>query len=128
MCKDLQLPPSEFAYSADLISINSSSPLKTAPIQVRSSYSSAKLNGLLFIIFTHSSVFLQSICALTVSPDGSGRFWPSLAHEGAYTEIATDLGGNLCNHVAAVKVCSQTESAPFVCVPPIRLTHFSSGW
>lgn len=47
VCKDLQLPSSDFAYSADLISINSSSPLKTAPIQVISSYSSAKLNGFL---------------------------------------------------------------------------------
>ncbi|KAA0721879.1 Nuclear pore complex protein [Triplophysa tibetana] len=77
VCKDLQLPSSHFAYSADLISINSSSPLKTAPI--------------------------QSICALTVSPDGSARFWPNLAHEGAYTDMSMDLGGNLCNYVAAVK-------------------------
>ncbi|XP_055060276.2 nuclear pore complex protein Nup133 isoform X1 [Misgurnus anguillicaudatus] len=77
VCKDLQLPSSEFAYSADLISINSSSSLKTAPI--------------------------QSICALVVSPDGSARFWPSLAHEGTYTETSMDLGGNLCNYVASIK-------------------------
>ncbi|ROL52045.1 Nuclear pore complex protein Nup133 [Anabarilius grahami] len=77
VCKDLQLPSSEFAYSADLISINSSGPLNLAAI--------------------------QSISALAVSPDGSARFWPSLAHEGTYTEISLDLGGHLCNYVTAVK-------------------------
>ncbi|XP_051559907.1 nuclear pore complex protein Nup133 [Myxocyprinus asiaticus] len=80
VCKDLQLPPSEFAYSADLISISSSSPLEDAPI--------------------------QSISALAVSPDGSARFWPRLAHEGTYTEMSADLGGHLCNFVSAVKGCS----------------------
>lgn len=34
VCKDLQLPSSEFAYSADLISITSSGPLESAPTQV----------------------------------------------------------------------------------------------
>ncbi|KAK7161188.1 hypothetical protein R3I94_004004 [Phoxinus phoxinus] len=77
VCKDLQLPSSEFAYSADLISINSSGPLDHATV--------------------------QSISALAVSPDGSARFWPSLAHEGTYTEISLDLGGHLCNYTAAVK-------------------------
>ncbi|CAM4471039.1 hypothetical protein PO909_015770 [Leuciscus waleckii] len=77
VCKDLQLPSSEFAYSADLISINSSGPLDHATI--------------------------QSVSALAVSPDGSARFWPSLAHEGTYTEISLDLGGHLCNYTAAVK-------------------------
>uniref|UniRef100_A0A673K100 Nuclear pore complex protein Nup133-like n=1 Tax=Sinocyclocheilus rhinocerous TaxID=307959 RepID=A0A673K100_9TELE len=67
VCKDLQLPSSEFAYSADLISITSSS-------------------------------------ALAVSPDGSARFWPSLAHDGTYTETSLDLAGHVCNYVAAVKV------------------------
>uniref|UniRef100_A0A8C2J045 Nucleoporin 133 n=1 Tax=Cyprinus carpio TaxID=7962 RepID=A0A8C2J045_CYPCA len=62
VCKDLQLPSSEFAYSADLISITSSS-------------------------------------ALAVSPDGSARFWPSLAHDGTYTETSLDLAGNVCNYV-----------------------------
>ncbi|KAK2909323.1 hypothetical protein Q8A67_005160 [Cirrhinus molitorella] len=77
VCKDLQLPSSEFAYSADLISIASCNPLDSAPI--------------------------QSISALAVSPDGSARFWPSLAHDGTYTETPLDLGGNVCNYVAAVK-------------------------
>uniref|UniRef100_A0A8C2KYT7 Nucleoporin 133 n=1 Tax=Cyprinus carpio TaxID=7962 RepID=A0A8C2KYT7_CYPCA len=69
VCKDLQLPSSEFAYSADLISITSSSPLDSAPTQVS---------------------------ALAVSPDGSARFWPSLAHDGTYTETSLDLGGHVC--------------------------------
>ncbi|TRY86206.1 hypothetical protein DNTS_030243 [Danionella cerebrum] len=77
VCKDLPLPSSEFAYTADLISITSSAPLNSAPI--------------------------QSISALVVSPDGSARFWPSLAHEGTYTEISLDLSGHTCNCVAAVK-------------------------
>uniref|UniRef100_A0A8C1D064 Nuclear pore complex protein Nup133 n=1 Tax=Cyprinus carpio carpio TaxID=630221 RepID=A0A8C1D064_CYPCA len=76
VCKDLQLPSSEFVYSADLISITSSSPLDSAPTQVS---------------------------ALAVSPDGSARFWPSLAHDGTYTETSLDLGGHVCNYVAAVK-------------------------
>ncbi|KAL2086993.1 hypothetical protein ACEWY4_018052 [Coilia grayii] len=77
VCKDLQLPPSEFAYSADLLSISSSNPLDSAPI--------------------------QSICVLAVSPEGTARFWPSLAHEGSYVETSAELGENLCNFVAAVK-------------------------
>ncbi|XP_030636232.1 nuclear pore complex protein Nup133 [Chanos chanos] len=77
VCKDLQLPPSEFAYSADLISISASDRLETAPV--------------------------QSISVLAVSPEGMARCWSSLAHEGTYTEIAAELGGNLCNFVTAVK-------------------------
>uniref|UniRef100_A0A8C1HJQ6 Nuclear pore complex protein Nup133 n=1 Tax=Cyprinus carpio carpio TaxID=630221 RepID=A0A8C1HJQ6_CYPCA len=73
VCKDLQLPSSEFVYSADLISITSSR-------------------------------------ALAVSPDGSARFWPSLAHDGTYTETSLDLAGNVCNYVAAVKVFSLAVS------------------
>ncbi|KAB5523642.1 hypothetical protein PHYPO_G00154920 [Pangasianodon hypophthalmus] len=77
VCKDLQLSPSEYAYSADLISISSSSPLESASV--------------------------QSVCVLAVSPDGLARFWPSLAHEGTYTETHADLGGHLCNYVTAVR-------------------------
>ncbi|KAM9454415.1 nuclear pore complex protein Nup133 [Clarias gariepinus] len=77
VCKDLQLSPSEYAYSADLISISSSSSLESASV--------------------------QSVCVLAVSPDGLARFWPSLAHEGTYTETQADLGGHLCNYVTAVR-------------------------
>lgn len=49
---------------------------------------------------------LQSISVLAVSPEGTVRFWASLAHEGSYGEMTADLGGNLCNFVTAVKVSS----------------------
>uniref|UniRef100_A0A674F5R0 Nucleoporin 133 n=1 Tax=Salmo trutta TaxID=8032 RepID=A0A674F5R0_SALTR len=73
VCKGLQLPASEFAYYADLISISSPSPLET------------------------------SISVMAVAPEGTARFWPSLAHEGNYTETVVDMGENLCNFVVAVR-------------------------
>uniref|UniRef100_A0A8C1R623 Nucleoporin 133 n=1 Tax=Cyprinus carpio TaxID=7962 RepID=A0A8C1R623_CYPCA len=88
VCKDLQLPSSEFAYSADLISITSSR-------------------------------------ALAVSPDGSARFWPSLAHDGTYTETSLDFAGNVCNYVAAVKGGSFIVSSYRGHL--LRLTPDSSG-
>uniref|UniRef100_A0A8C1NI68 Nuclear pore complex protein Nup133 n=1 Tax=Cyprinus carpio TaxID=7962 RepID=A0A8C1NI68_CYPCA len=99
VCKDLQLPSSEFAYSADLISITSSRPLDSAPI--------------------------QSVSALAVSPDGSARFWPSLAHDGTYTETSLDFAGNVCNYVAAVKGGSFIVSSYRGHL--LRLTPDSSG-
>uniref|UniRef100_A0A4W5RQB5 Nuclear pore complex protein Nup133 n=1 Tax=Hucho hucho TaxID=62062 RepID=A0A4W5RQB5_9TELE len=77
VCKGLQLPTSEFAYYADLISISSHSPLETATV--------------------------QSISVMAVAPEGTARFWPSLAHEGNYTETVVDMGQNLCNFVVAVR-------------------------
>uniref|UniRef100_A0A6Q2XRS8 Nuclear pore complex protein Nup133 n=1 Tax=Esox lucius TaxID=8010 RepID=A0A6Q2XRS8_ESOLU len=75
VCKDLQLPTSEYAYSADLIAISSPSPLETA----------------------------TSIFVIAVSPNGTARFWPSLAHEGNYSETVADTGDSLCNLVVAVR-------------------------
>ncbi|KAM6972180.1 nuclear pore complex protein Nup133 [Aplochiton taeniatus] len=77
VCKDLQLPTSEFAYSADLIDITSPSPLETASV--------------------------QSISVMAVAAEGTARFWPTLSHEGTYTETLVDMGDNLCNFVVAVK-------------------------
>ncbi|XP_055759048.1 nuclear pore complex protein Nup133-like isoform X1 [Salvelinus fontinalis] len=77
VCKGLQLPTSEFVYYADLISISSSSPLETATV--------------------------QSISVMAVAPEGTARFWPSLAHEGNYAETVVDMGENLCNFVVAVR-------------------------
>uniref|UniRef100_A0A8C8IEY4 Nucleoporin Nup133/Nup155-like N-terminal domain-containing protein n=1 Tax=Oncorhynchus tshawytscha TaxID=74940 RepID=A0A8C8IEY4_ONCTS len=77
VCKGLQLPTSEFAYYADLVSISSPSPLETASV--------------------------QSISVMAVAPEGTARFWPSLAHEGNYTETVVDMGENLCNFVVAVR-------------------------
>uniref|UniRef100_A0A8C8JWB9 Nucleoporin Nup133/Nup155-like C-terminal domain-containing protein n=1 Tax=Oncorhynchus tshawytscha TaxID=74940 RepID=A0A8C8JWB9_ONCTS len=73
VCKGLQLPTSEFVYYADLISISSPSPLET------------------------------SISVMAVAPEGTARFWPSLAHEGNYAETVVDMGENLCNFVVAVR-------------------------
>uniref|UniRef100_A0A8C8IQF6 Nucleoporin Nup133/Nup155-like N-terminal domain-containing protein n=1 Tax=Oncorhynchus tshawytscha TaxID=74940 RepID=A0A8C8IQF6_ONCTS len=44
-----------------------------------------------------------SISVMAVAPEGTARFWPSLAHEGNYTETVVDMGENLCNFVVAVR-------------------------
>lgn len=77
VCKELQLPGSEYNYTADLVAVTSASPLDTSPV--------------------------QSISVLAVAAEGAARFWPSLAQEGNYTETDVDLG-DLCNFVVAVRV------------------------
>lgn len=77
VCKELQLPSSEYNYTADLVAVTSAAPLETAPV--------------------------QSISVLAVAAEGTVRFWPSLAQEGNYTETDVDLG-DLCNFVVAVRV------------------------
>uniref|UniRef100_A0A3P9JPD1 Nucleoporin 133 n=1 Tax=Oryzias latipes TaxID=8090 RepID=A0A3P9JPD1_ORYLA len=76
VCKELQLPSTQYDYSADLVAVTSAAPLETA--------------------------LVQSISVLAVTAEGSARFWPSLAHEGNYTESDVDLG-DLCNFVVAVR-------------------------
>ncbi|KAK0135018.1 Nuclear pore complex protein Nup133 [Merluccius polli] len=76
VCKELQLAPSEYDYTADLVALSSPGPLETASV--------------------------QSISVLTVAPEGRARSWASLAHEGNYTEAELDLG-DLCNFVVAVR-------------------------
>ncbi|XP_024116454.1 nuclear pore complex protein Nup133 isoform X1 [Oryzias melastigma] len=76
VCKELQLPSSQYEYSADLVAVTSATPLEAAPV--------------------------QSISVLAVTAEGTARFWPSLAHEGNYTESDVDLG-DLCNFVVAVR-------------------------
>lgn len=76
VCKELQLPSSEYIYTADLVAVTSAAPLEVAPV--------------------------QSISVLVLAAEGTARFWPSLAHEGNYTETDVDLG-DLCNFVAAVR-------------------------
>ncbi|XP_037621481.1 nuclear pore complex protein Nup133 [Sebastes umbrosus] len=75
VCKELQLPSSEYNNSADLVAVSSAAPLETAPV--------------------------QSISVLAVAAEGTARLWPSLAQEGNYTETDVDLG-DLCNFVVAV--------------------------
>lgn len=77
MCKELQLPGSEYSYTADLVDVTSATPLETASV--------------------------QSISVLIVAAEGTARWWPSLAQEGNYTETEVDLG-DLCNCVVAVRV------------------------
>uniref|UniRef100_A0A1A7XUQ0 Nucleoporin 133 n=2 Tax=Iconisemion striatum TaxID=60296 RepID=A0A1A7XUQ0_9TELE len=76
VCKELQLPSSEYNYTADLVAVTSTHPLEMAAV--------------------------QSISVLVMAAEGMARFWPSLAHEGNYTESNVDLG-DLCNFVVAVR-------------------------
>ncbi|XP_068451700.1 nuclear pore complex protein Nup133 [Clinocottus analis] len=75
VCKELQLPSSEYNYTADLVAVSSAAPLETAPV--------------------------QSISVLAVAAEGAARLWSSLAQEGNYTDTDVDLG-DLCNFVVAV--------------------------
>ncbi|XP_029284239.1 nuclear pore complex protein Nup133-like [Cottoperca gobio] len=75
VCKELQLPSSEYIYTADLVAVSSAAPLETAAV--------------------------HSISVLAVATEGTARLWPSLAQEGNYTETDVDLG-DLCNFVVAV--------------------------
>lgn len=56
----------------------------------------------------------QSISVMAVAPEGTARFWPSLAHEGNYTETVVDMGENLCNFVVAVRVSCYVVDALFL--------------
>ncbi|CAK6978621.1 nuclear pore complex protein Nup133 [Scomber scombrus] len=76
VCKELQLPDSEYNNTADLVAVTSAAPLETATV--------------------------QSISVLAVATEGAARFWPSLSQEGNYTETDVDLG-DLCNFVVAVR-------------------------
>lgn len=87
MCKELQLPSSEYNYTADLVAVTSAATLETAPI--------------------------QSISILAVAAEGTARFWPSLAQEGNYTETDVDLG-DLCNFVVAVRVSKSSINHIYV--------------
>ncbi|XP_011617595.2 nuclear pore complex protein Nup133 [Takifugu rubripes] len=75
VCKELQLPTSEYSYTADLVDVTSAAPLETASV--------------------------QSVSILAVAAEGTLRWWPTLAQEGNYTETEVDLG-DLCNYVVAV--------------------------
>ncbi|XP_045393001.1 nuclear pore complex protein Nup133 isoform X2 [Lemur catta] len=69
VCKELQLPPSDFHWSADLVAL---------------SYSSTSAEA-------HST---QAIAVMVATREGSIRYWPSLASEDTYTETFVDLGGD----------------------------------
>uniref|UniRef100_A0A803YG78 Nuclear pore complex protein Nup133 n=1 Tax=Meleagris gallopavo TaxID=9103 RepID=A0A803YG78_MELGA len=79
LCKELQLPPSDYQWSSSLAAISCLSSSGDAPS-------------------------LQSLAIMVATSEGSVRYWPSLAHEGSYTETFTDFGGSLCSFLTAVKV------------------------
>ncbi|XP_058496946.1 nuclear pore complex protein Nup133 isoform X2 [Solea solea] len=78
VCKELQLPVSEYSHTADLVAVTAATAasLETASV--------------------------QSVSVVAVTTEGTARYWPSLAHEGNYTETDVDLG-DLCNFVVAVR-------------------------
>uniref|UniRef100_A0A8C7C8X7 Nuclear pore complex protein Nup133 n=1 Tax=Oncorhynchus kisutch TaxID=8019 RepID=A0A8C7C8X7_ONCKI len=71
-----------------------------AKVQFSGSHRS-KAHGCLLLWFFVLNA--QSISVMAVSPEGTARFWPSLAHEGNYAETVVDMGENLCNFVVAVR-------------------------
>ncbi|XP_065536370.1 nuclear pore complex protein Nup133 isoform X2 [Lathamus discolor] len=78
LCKELQLPPSDFQWSSSLAAISCLGSSGDVPS-------------------------LQSLAIMVATSEGSVRYWPSLAHEGSYTETFTDFGGSLCSFLTAVK-------------------------
>ncbi|XP_069463030.1 nuclear pore complex protein Nup133 isoform X1 [Ambystoma mexicanum] len=77
VCKELPLPPSDFPWSADLVAIS-----HLAAGEAQSTQSVAVMAG---------------VC------EGIVRYWPSLVHEGSFSETSIDFGGNLCAFLTAVK-------------------------
>ncbi|XP_055281818.1 nuclear pore complex protein Nup133 isoform X1 [Moschus berezovskii] len=69
VCKELQLPPSDFHWSANLVAL---------------SYSATSGEA-------HST---QAVTVMAATREGSVRYWPSLASEDTYTETCIDLGGD----------------------------------
>ncbi|XP_073416308.1 nuclear pore complex protein Nup133 isoform X1 [Dendrobates tinctorius] len=82
-CKELQLPPSDFPWSADLVDISADEDATT----------------------------IQSLAVMAATCEGSIRYWPSLAHEEFYTEAFVDLGDNVCSFLTAVKAGSYILSS-----------------
>ncbi|XP_065586454.1 nuclear pore complex protein Nup133 isoform X1 [Cyrtonyx montezumae] len=76
LCKELQLPPSDYQWSSSLAAVLSSS--GDAPS-------------------------LQSLSIMVATSEGSVRYWPNLAHESSYTETFADFGGSPCIFLTAVK-------------------------
>ncbi|XP_006868653.1 PREDICTED: nuclear pore complex protein Nup133 [Chrysochloris asiatica] len=69
VCKELQLPSSDFCWSTDLVAL---------------SYSAVSGEA-------HS---IQAVAVMVATREGSVRYWPNLAHEDTYTETVVDLGGD----------------------------------
>ncbi|KAM9686676.1 nuclear pore complex protein Nup133 isoform 1-T1 [Trichechus inunguis] len=79
LCKELQLPPSDLHWSADMVAL---------------SYSAISGEA-------HS---IQAVAVMVATREGSIRYWPNLAHEDTYTETFVDLGGDkTCSFLTAVQ-------------------------
>lgn len=79
VCKELQLPPSDFHWSADLVAL-----------------SYAATSG-----EVHS---VQAVSVMVATKEGSIRYWPSLAREDTYSDTCVDLGGEkMCRFLTAVQ-------------------------
>ncbi len=78
-CRELTLPPSDLAHSAKLVNVFSATP------SASSSGSSAGTKA----------ESLTPSC-LAVSPEGTIRYWPSVAHESSWVELSADLQGQEC--------------------------------
>ncbi|KAM3931156.1 nuclear pore complex protein Nup133 [Leptodactylus fuscus] len=77
-CKELQLPPSDCPWSADLVDIS----------------------------LADDAAPTQSVAVMVATREGSIRYWPSLTHEEFYVEAYTDFGDSVCLFVTAVKAGS----------------------
>ncbi|ETE65443.1 Nuclear pore complex protein, partial [Ophiophagus hannah] len=100
ICKELQLPPSDYIWTAHLIAV--------CCLNVPGEASS-----------------LQSLVVMAATREGTIRYWPSLVHESSYTETNMDFGGALYNFLTAVKGGSfilSSARSQF-----IRLTPDSNG-
>ncbi|NXD12751.1 NU133 protein, partial [Nothocercus nigrocapillus] len=78
LCKELQLPPSDFQWSSSLAAIS-------------------------FLGSSGEAPSLQSLAMMVATGEGTIHYWPNLVHEASYTETFTDFGGSLCSFLTAVK-------------------------
>ncbi|MGH0127985.1 UNVERIFIED_CONTAM: hypothetical protein FKN15_064395 [Acipenser sinensis] len=134
VCKELQLPPSEFSCLADLVAISCQNsagdvaPVQTVTDEIDDMLSIAaseeldnqlvlpsddaesdmpmaqlSLSAELMPLMQQATAVIQAISVMAVSREGTARYWPSLAHEGSYSDTAVDLCGNLSNFLIALK-------------------------
>ncbi|XP_077461332.1 nuclear pore complex protein Nup133 isoform X1 [Stigmatopora argus] len=75
VCKELQLPNSQYDYTAEHVALTATGSLQVAPV--------------------------QGVSVLAVAAEGTARLWPSLSQEGNYSEAELDLG-DLCAFVVSV--------------------------
>ncbi|XP_004384176.1 nuclear pore complex protein Nup133 isoform X1 [Trichechus manatus latirostris] len=79
LCKELQLPPSDLHWSADLVALS-------------------------YCAISGEAHSIQAVAVMVATREGSIRYWPNLAHEDTYTETFVDLGGDkTCSFLTAVQ-------------------------